>query len=499
MLGSLTTLAAVRAAVLALGIPAAEPDPKPGPTASESPSKKGDAPVVSESDELLRRVEALEDARERDARRRDEEAAALDERNAALEQELEDLRARQEHAERRLRRQEFLTARLHGYLDVGFFWVQGDGTGVRPDLGHATLGLDDVAPDVWVFLGDPLSTAINARGDVADAGDSQAVALDAIRSNGNPTFLVNTFNVAPSIGLGERVLVEGMVDFLPRGRMQADYGETALRDHVDIKLANIRWNAPTRRFGLALSAGKIDSVFGREYRIQEAPDRLTVTPSLMCRYTCGRPLGVKSRWTFLRERQLAVNVSVTNGSTMQESFGVTSVREHNILKTGAGRISYRFPVGSGLEIGASGLVGAQDLQPRNDVLQWQYGVDVHLDVRGLELTGEFVQVNMPGRDGPGRAPCAITQCLEAMSAYGLVGYRVTNWFVPVFRTDWRDARHTHGGVFHYESHLVRFTPGVRFEAGNHVVIKAEYTINRELGRIPQFPNDVFTSSVVAWF
>ena len=31
----------------------------------------------------------------------------------------------------------------------------------------------------------------------------------------------------------------------------------------------------------------------------------------------------------------------------------------------------------------------------------------------------------------------------------------------------------------------------------HIAIKAEYTVNRELGRIPQFDNDTVTTSLVA--
>lgn len=38
---------------------------------------------------------------------------------------------------------------------------------------------------------------------------------------------------------------------------------------------------------LSLWAGKFDSVVGREYRIQEADDCITVTPSLLCSYVCG--------------------------------------------------------------------------------------------------------------------------------------------------------------------------------------------------------------------
>ena len=56
--------------------------------------------------------------------------------------------------------------------------------------------------------------------------------------------------------------------------------------------------------------------------------------------------------------------------------------------------------------------------------------------------------------------------------------------------------HQSGASFIYVSELLRATAGVRLELGTAVIVKAEYTLNRELGEIPQFDNDVFTSSLV---
>jgi hypothetical protein len=44
--------------------------------------------------------------------------------------------------------------------------------------------------------------------------------------------------------------------------------------------------------------------------------------------------------------------------------------------------------------------------------------------------------------------------------------------------------------------VVRATAGVRMELGPSIVLKAEYNLNREFGRAPPFPNDVFTSSMI---
>jgi hypothetical protein len=81
----------------------------------------------------------------------------------------------------------------------------------------------------------------------------------------------------------------------------------------------------------------------------------------------------------------------------------------------------------------------------------------------------------------------------------LAGYHIARWVMPYVRTDWRDALHQGGASFVYIAKLVRVTSGLRFDLSPHVVVKAEYTVNAELGRIPQFRNDVFTSSMVARF
>jgi hypothetical protein len=64
------------------------------------------------------------------------------------------------------------------------------------------------------------------------------------------------------------------------------------------------------------------------------------------------------------------------------------------------------------------------------------------------------------------------------------------------RVDWRKAEHENGASFVYISDLIRATAGLRAEIGPRVIVKVEGTLNRELGRIPQFPDDVFTSSLV---
>jgi hypothetical protein len=320
-----------------------------------------------------------------------------------------------------------LSGKISGYLDVGFFRAGGDGSGLRADLGnvHFPEYADEIAGGSWVFMGDPLSTAINSRGEPADTGESRAVTHDSVDSRGKASFIVNAINVALFAGIGTDVTLNGLFDLVPRGRDVSDPDGNALGDFLDIKLAYAEY----RRSWVSFYAGRFDPVLGYEYRIQEAPDRLTVTPSLICRYTCGRPLGLKARARLL-EDALVLNLAVTNGSSFWEGFGLSDDIDRNDVKTVSGRVSYRFPVGRGLELGVSGALGAQDAQDDDSILQWHVGGDLHFEWRDLEVTGEYVNGKAPGADEAGQPACFAAPCLKYQGAYGLVGYRATNWLIP---------------------------------------------------------------------
>ena len=93
-------------------------------------------------------------------------------------------------------------------------------------------------------------------------------------------------------------------------------------------------------------------------------------------------------------------------------------------------------------------------------------------------------------------PCDVTACLTYKGGYILVDNRVNNWFTPYVRIDWRDAVHQNGAQFVYESHVLRATVGARFAMTKRILAKIEYTFNRELDQIPQFADDILTSSIV---
>ena len=427
----------------------------------------------------------------------------LEKKNAELREELDQLREDHTFVDQRVQTLLPLSGRLHGYVDFGFFFVQGDGAGIRNDIGNEIFPeYRGVVSDAWVFLGDPLSTAINSRGDPADTGESRAVTFDAVDSRGESSFLVNALNLSLFAGIGEDLTLEGSVDLVPRGRDVSNPEGLFLGDYLDLKLAYAQYVVPIDALRLTLSAGKFDSVLGYEYRSQDAPDRLGIIPSLICRYTCGRPLGLKVRGSFLDET-ITLNVSATNGSHFVEGFPLSDETDRNQWKTLAGRLSARAPLGAGLEAGVSGAFGAQDGQADDAVHQWHYGLDLHLDWHDVLVTVEVVAGQAEGRTevkagggSPAVPPCGGAPCLDYKGAYGQIGYRLLHWLTPYARIDWRDALHQSGASFVYVSNLVRATGGIRLELGTSVIIKAEYTVNRELGRIPEFPNDVMTSSLV---
>jgi hypothetical protein len=435
-------------------------------------------------------------------------APAVDAREARLEQlarqneelreRIEALESEQEWTNQRVDQLMPLTNKLSGYLDFGFFWVQGDGRGIRTDVGHRALPqYEDVVPDSWVFLGDPLATAINSRGEPADVAESRAITFDPIGNRGKPSFILNALNLQLFTGVGDNLTINAAVDFIPRSRNISDPDGVGLGDYLDVKLGYVEYRVDVLGTSLSLSAGKFDSVLGYEYRVQESPTRITVTPSLLCRYICGHPLGLKARWQALKDDALTVNVALTNGSHFIESFDFADEVDANAGKTAAGRLSYRFPLGSGLELGASGAYGAQDAQTTASLVQWHYGFDAHLEWRDLNVTAELVKGKAEGDAAAGEPPCSGAPCLSYLAGYGLVGYRLNGWLMPYARADFRQAVHTSGASFVYHSDLMRTTGGLRFDIGSHVIFKGEYTHIVELGPVPPFPNDVLTSSLVA--
>jgi hypothetical protein len=457
--------------------PSAQPPAQPTAQPAPEPEPKVDLAAVTE------RLQKLEDE------------------NAKLKEELGFLREDHEYIEEKVAKGGGVSVKLTGFMDFGFFNVLGDGDGLQADDGNVIFpeyaggAMNGGVPGDWVFMGDPLSVAINARGEPANTGESLAIKFDAIDAKG-ATFILNTLNLGLFSEIGDKAVFTAKLDVLPRGRDVSNQSGLFLGDYVDLRLAYLEYRLQKGAHKLDLFAGKFDSVVGFEYRSQEAPTRIEVTPSLICRYTCGYPLGVKARARFFDD-MIVLNAAITNGSQFTENFAFYNEIDTNQMKTGSARLSFRFPFLKELEIGVSGMFGAQDNQPYDDVYQWLIGGDIHLHRQNFVFRAEYVKGRANGRQDPATpAKCDSVECLEFQGAYGLIGYRMSNVTMPYFRIDWRDALHRKASEFVYISDLMRTTFGLRFTILENLVFKAEFTLNNELGRIPKQVNDIFTSSLV---
>jgi hypothetical protein len=399
---------------------------------------------------------------------------AMQRQQEAQQREIEQLKSNEKE-------RNWLLSLVSLYVDVGAFAVGGDGSGIRSDI--ANIHYPKYAgstPGQWVFEGDPRSTAINALGEPADTSDSRELTDDTIHSGGHPTVLVNSIGLAISKSFNEQgIYVTAFTELLPR----------ASRDILDVELANIKYR-PSHELNLVFEVGKIDSVLGVEYRTQDAPNRLTVTPSLIARYTTGRPYGISARLT---RGQLVLSGAITDGNMMDHRFD----REHSLHSTwvpnAAGHVQYKIP--GGLKVGISGTAGPQDDQSSTSIAQWHLGADVSLlDFHGWDFVAEYVQGIQQGQTK--LTPCDVAACLDYKGAYVLVDRQVQPWITPYIRVDWRDAVHKNEPNFVYESHVVRATIGAHFEMTSRILAKIEYTFNHELDGIPQFADDIVTSSLV---
>jgi hypothetical protein len=408
-------------------------------------------------------------------------------RVAALEEALAEQKLATERLTQQAEAQSAVQVVFSGYIDVGFFAVGGNGSGVRKDYARQVANTSDIL-NSWVLIGDPLSTAINSRGDVADLGDSRALRFDPIHSQGRPSFLVNAVNLGLAGAVGDDLSFHAMLDFLPRDALITG---AAFGDFIDLKLAWARWEHEWSAVRVAISAGKFESLHGLEYRAQEASARLTVTPSLICRYTCGRPVGVKAQAWFL-DGALEAAIALTNGSAQQELFPWSNESDWNGFKTVHARVFGR--IGSIAELTLSGAVGAQDRQPDDGLLQWHAGGGVRFTLGAMLLQAEFVGGRAPGKAAAG-VPCAAASCINYLGAYGLFAYKIAHVVSPYARVDWRQSSMRDGRQYAYESNEVRATLGLRVEPVKRLALKAEYTFNAELFGVP-FDDDVFTSSVV---
>jgi hypothetical protein len=383
-----------------------------------------------------------------------------------------------------------------GYIDLGFFVPEGNGSGIIRDQGNL-LFPQYAGRYGWVFLGDILSTAVNSRGEVADLGDPTGAPprFDSIHSGGAPGFVANEINMNLTSGLGPTAIATASINFTPRSGSNFSLG-----DVFDADIAQLEW-MPTRSQKTSIFVGKFDSVLGIEYRDRKSNQRFGITPSLVARYTTGTALGVKVRSKFGPDDVLVLAGSVTNGSFTQEQFHFYDEIDTNLGKTASGRVSIHPPIPLDMELGASGSYGAQDRSPNDGGYMWFWGVDYQLHLRRVDLKVQYLRGGAPGD--------------PANQVYGLQlhggGYVELDWLIlPYFgilgRAEYRDAfvwlgdPNAPGGADRaYLTKSWRGTFGMHLNFSDRVALKAEFLHNGEYGGIPQIKDDVFTSSLVLMF
>ncbi|MFO0577861.1 MAG: hypothetical protein U1A78_27960 [Polyangia bacterium] len=370
----------------------------------------------------------------------------------------------------------------------------------------------------WHFLGDPLATAINTAGHPADthaqnnpAQSSLAVPYDYIQSAGRPTFLINELNLMPTARLDERGRFSALasINFYPRsasvsigdkadgGSVQAA-GPTRVGDYVWVDMAYLEYAQSFRegRHNLSIFAGRFDPNIGIEYRVRKSPERFGVTPSLICRYSCGTPIGLKARAT-LYDELVSVALAVHNGASYQEIFRFAENTDKKYMKTISGRLSLHCNgknhcKKADVELGVSGEFGGQvdgfydvgrgEFDPF--VKQWTVDVDLHVIYRDLELRAEYLKTEAEGFIGS--ASKNPLPHLSAQGFYAEASYRILNWLGVMVRGDLRDASHIDYSVpFAYVSQMWRLTGGLRFDINNNVIFKAEYLHLQPFGRMKE--------------
>lgn len=379
--------------------------------------------------------------------------------------------------------------RIKGYVDTGFFVPSGAGTGFVLDAAGAhTARFPGAAA---VFLGDPLTTAVNSRGEPADAGVLPILPTDAIRSGGNSSFIFNELNLDIFGELTDEASLVTSVDLIPRRGGGGDTG-----DVLDVDFGYLHWR-PTADPELVVQAGKIPPVFGREWRVQESPDRTEVTPSLIHRYLGGHPVGVRGRRRFLgpRDHVWSVSLALANGNSHVEQFLPSDEIDSNSGKTVSGRLARRAEKLGGVgrvEVGLSAERGAPSGNSGGAGKQWQAGADLWVERGDLELTAEYVRGVSPG------AAQGSILSLVFEGYFVLVIYRLTNVVTPYLRWESHTATATSARIA-LLSDSRRLTGGLRLELAPGWLFKGEYVINLERGPVPAITNDTATTSLVLTF
>lgn len=385
---------------------------------------------------------------------------------------------------------------ITGFIDMGVFHAQNKGVGFQKDVGN---NFPQYADKTAVFLGDPAATYVNSRHEAADLGEAGnfPLAFDMMQTKGNPSAAINQVTVDLIAEIHDKVRMQASVDFLPRQATVAN--QAGLGSFANVDMAFIDYK-PFSQFDITMTAGKFIGITGIEYRWRRAPDRWTVTPTLVGRYMNGNPIGAKIRGKHF-DKKFVWNIGVTNGNSFTFDTRIFENVESNSGKTVSGRVSYDFAFGpiTLLEVGASGSWGPQDQQPSNNPRQWDFGPDLQLAVGALQLRGQWFKINTDGGSiNESKNYVGTAWYVEAM--YSFPGLFDLNTFGIYTRFSRREVNEI-DPKYVFIVDVGQITPGIRVDITESIILKAEYSVNLEMGVIRNyaFDNNVFTSSLVAKF
>ena len=389
------------------------------------------------------------------------------------------------------------TLLITGFVDMGFAFAQNKGVGFQKDVGN---NFQQFADKTAVFVGDPASTYMNTRHEAHDLGEAGnfPLAFDGMQGKGNPMGALNSATIDMIAEVHENVRLQVSTEILPRQPVVQN--QTGLGSYINLDMAFIDWK-PLSQYDITVSAGKFIGITGIEYRWRRAPDRWTVTPTLVGRYMDGNPLGVKVRGKHF-DKRFVWNIGVTNGNSFTQDTRIFENVESNFGKTYAGRLSYDFAFGpvTLLELGISGSYGSQDMQASDKPKQWDWGPDFQIAWKALQLRGQWFKVNTDG-GGINETKNYIAEAWYVEGMYSFPGlFDLVNTFGIFTRFSRRVATEI-DPKYVFIVDIAQITPGVRVDITENIIFKAEYSINLEVGYIKNyaFDNNIFTSSLVAKF
>ncbi|HNL11242.1 MAG TPA: hypothetical protein PKM44_12070, partial [Turneriella sp.] len=179
------------------------------------------------------------------------------------------------------------TLLITGFVDMGFAFAQNKGVGFQKDVGN---NFQQFADKTAVFVGDPASTYMNTRHEAHDLGEAGnfPLAFDGMQGKGNPMGALNSATIDMIAEIHENVRLQVSTEFLPRQPVVQN--QTGMGSFVNLDMAFLDWK-PLSQYDITVTAGKFIGITGIEYRWRRAPDRWTVTPTLVGRYMDGNPLG----------------------------------------------------------------------------------------------------------------------------------------------------------------------------------------------------------------